>query len=146
MSPQIITPRRIKHLARYFGVLGTLCFAGYFYTDYSYYFLATLGPSFFLVYFLRHYAAHLLNFLPNQAVFDKIFLLFPFTVIYFGLVGFHIKNILNERGKIRLIVLLAFLGFLTYIHRLAFRELNLYWQGSEKLVETVLPAAGAKTP
>ena len=129
----IVTPKRIRHLSRYFGVLGVLCFVGYWYTDYSYHFLAVLGPCFFLVHFLRHYGGVVVHLLPNDAVSNKIFLLFPVTILYFGLVGFHIKNILNERGKLRVIILLAFLGFLAYMHRLAFQELSLYWKGSEKM-------------
>ena len=135
----IVTPKRIKHLSRYFGVLGLLCFVGYWYTAFSYYFLAVLGPSFYLVYFLRQYGGTIVNIIPNNATFNKIFLLFPVTILYFGLVGTHIKNILNERGKFRVLVLLAFLGFLGYMHHFAFQALNLYWKGSEKISDMALP-------
>ena len=128
----LVTPKRIKHLSRYFGVLGLLCFVGFWYSAFSYNFLAALGPCFFIVYFVRHYGGPFVSLFPNEAVFNKIFLLFPVTVIYFGLVGLHIKNVLNERGKIRLIVLVAFLGFLSYIHYVAFQELRLYWKASQK--------------
>ena len=132
--------KRVKHLSRYFGVLGFICFLGYWYTPYSYYFLAVLSPSFFLVYFLRHYGlpfvSIIINMLPNDATFNKIFLLFPVTILYFGLVGLHLKNVLNERGKIRWIILLAFLGFLGYMHFLAFKEVGLYWKGSGPLTSS----------
>ncbi len=133
----IVTAKRIKHLSRYFGVLGLICFLGYWFTPYSYYFLPTLGPCFFLVYYLRYgglpFVGIITHMLPNDATFNKIFLLFPVSILYFGLIGFHLKNILNERGKIRWIILLAFLGFLGYMHFLAFHELGLYWKGSSGL-------------
>ena len=142
----IVTPKGIKHLSRYFGVLGLLCFLGYWYTAYSYYFLAVLAPCFFLVYFLRHFGGTVSDLLPNNATSNKIFLLFPMVILYFGLLGFHLKNILNERGKIRWIIMLAFLGFLGYIHYLAFHELGLYWKGSEKLGASVLPSSTDLSP
>lgn len=130
----LITPKRIKHLARYFGILGILCLLGYWYTDYAYSFLVFLGPPFFLVYGLRTQAGVVTNLMPNEPLFNNFLLLLPATVIYFGLLGFQLKNIFNERGFIRKIVFLAFLAFLIYIHTMAFRELSLYWEGSEKLV------------
>ena len=142
----IVTPKRIKHLSRYFGVLGLLFFLAYWYTAYSYYFLAVLAPCFFLVYFLRHFGGTISNLLPNNATFNKICLLFPFAILYFGLIGFHLKNILNERGKIRWIIMLAFLGFLGYIHYLAFQELGLYWKGSEKSSVSALPPSTDSSP
>ena len=138
----IVTAKRIKHFSRYFGVLGLIAFVGYWFTPYSYYFLPVLSPSFFLVYFLRHYGGTVTALLPNTPIFNKIFLLFPVTVLYFGLVGFHLKNILNERGKLRWIIMLAFLGFLGYMHFLAFQELGLYWKGSSRLGS---PAAKSKS-
>ena len=134
----IVTPKRIKHLSRYFAGLGLVAFAGYWYTDYSYNFLLLVGPCFYIVYFLRHYGSVVLNLLPNEPTFNKIFLLFPVTVFYFGLVGYHLKNILNEQGKIRLLIVLAFLGFLGYIHHYAFRELSFYWKGSQKSMSLTL--------
>lgn len=126
-----VHPKRIKHLARYFGVVGFFCLAGYGFTDYSYYFLSVLAPSFFLVYWLRTYGAALTSILPHEPLYNNLLLVFA-ALIYFGLVGFQLKNILNERGKIRLIILAAFLGFLFYIHRLSFSELSLYWPEAEK--------------
>lgn len=33
----------------------------------------------------------------------------------------------------RTIVLVLFIGFLIYLHNVAFKELSLYWEGSERL-------------
>lgn len=129
----LVTPKRIKHLARYFCLAGILFLFGYRYTDYAHYFLALLGPIFFLAYWLRLHGGFLTQALPNEAPFNSL-LLFLLTVSYFGLVGFQTKNILNERGKFRVFFFLAFVGFLVYIHYLAFQELGLYWAGTEKPV------------
>ena len=144
-------PKRIKHLSRYVGILGLLFFLGYWYTDYSYNFLPILAPCFFLVYFLRHYGAAIMNFLPNEVVINKFALLLPLAIVYFSVIGFHIKNILNERGKLRVLILFAFIGFLGYIHYLAFQELNHYWQESNKsinasAVKLTDPSSGPNPP
>ncbi len=138
-------PKRVKHLSRYVGILGVLFFLGYWYTDYSYQFLPTLAPSFFIVFFLRRYGAVVLNFLPNEAVINKFALLLPISIAYFGVIGYHVKNILNERGKIRVLILLAFFGFLGYVHYLAFQELDLYWQGSDKVSKASMPSPATST-
>lgn len=121
----IVTSKKIKHLSRYFGILGFLCLLGYAYTPFSNLFLITVGPVFYITYWFRQYAGFLSSIIPNEPLFNNLLLLF-WTLIYFGLMGFQLKNILNERGKIRYLVLAAFFGFLIYIHYAAFKELDLY--------------------
>lgn len=123
----IFHPKKIKHLARYFGVLGVLILVGYFYSSFSNYFLIILGPAFFLAYWLRTFGpvTMITSFIPNEPLYNNLLIIFT-TIVYFGLLGFQLKNILNERGKIRLVILLVFFGFLFHIHRLAFKELSLY--------------------
>lgn len=127
----IVTRKRIKHLARYFGVLALLIYFGYYYTN-SHYLLVLLGPIFFIAYWLKTQGVAFLAMLPNEPFFNNYFLLLPITIIYFGLVGFQFKNLINERGKIRLISILVFIAFLVYIHYLSFQELHLYWEGSAR--------------
>ena len=121
--------KRVKHLARYFGVLAVFCFVGYKVTN-ALFFLFFLGPPFFLVYWLRTQAGLITEWLPNTPLFNNLFLFFPITVIYFGLVGFQTKNFLNERGLLRVLELAVLIVFLTYIHTLSFQEIALYWEGS----------------
>lgn len=128
---QIVTHKRIKHLARYFGVLAILCFAGYKFLS-AFFFLTFLGPPLFLVYGFRTRLGLISHWIPNNPLFNDFFLLLPITIIYFGLVGFQIKNFLNERGLIRLLGLAAFAAFLVYIHAVSFQEIALYWEGSTK--------------
>ena len=123
---------RIQHLARYFGGLSLLCLFGYAFTPLSHLFLFFVAPALFLTSFLRTYGGFLVGVIPDQPFFNNLFLLFPLTFIYFGLVGFQLKNILNESGKIRVVVLILFAAFLIYIHLFTFNELSLYWEGSTR--------------
>jgi len=127
----IVSAHRIHHLARYFGVLALLTFSGYqFLPDLSYFFLPLLGPPLYLTALLRGRLGFLEAAIPNNYFVNTFLLFFPLTVVYFGLIGFQIKNIINERGRLGLVMLIVFLAFLGYIHFLAFRELSLYWEGS----------------
>lgn len=96
----------------------------------SLFLLAFLGPPFFLVYGLRIHVGLMVNWIPNTPFFNDFFLFFPATIIYFGLVGFQIKNFLNEKGFIRLLGLAALLAFVIYIHMASLKEIALYWEGS----------------
>lgn len=129
----LVTSKRIKHLARYFGLLAMLSLVTYYQTHF-FYLLALLGPSFFLTSWLRSHSLPVIDWIPNEPFYNNFLLLLPVTVIYFGLVGFQLKNLINERGKIRILSILIFLGFLFYIHAVAFQELALYWEGSSRLV------------
>lgn len=126
----IVSAQRIHHLARYFGILAVVVFAGYQLPGLSYLFLPFVGPPLYLVAFLRGRIYFLEAVIPNKFFVNTFLLFFPLTVIYFGLIGFQIKNIVNERGRLGLVMLVVFLAFLGYIHFLAFRELSLYWEGS----------------
>ena len=128
-----ISHKRVPHLSRYFGVFAFLLLMGYAFTGLSYEFLMFLAPPFCFVSWLRVHGGFLVGIVPNELFYNNVFLLIPITFIYFGLVGFELKNILNERGKLRAVFLLAFLVFLVYLHFTTFQEINLYWAGSEKI-------------
>lgn len=125
----IVAQKGIKHLSRYFGVLAILVFGGYYYTNHPL-LLIFLGPSFFLGTWIRIHGEPFLKWFPSEPFLNDIFILFPITFIYYGLVGFQLKNLANERGKVRLLGIFALLAFLAYIHFMAFKELNLYLAGS----------------
>lgn len=127
-----VTSKRIKHLARYFGVAALACFASYQIGLFSHLFLLFLGPPFFLSAWLRMHGGAFVQWIPDSPFFNRFFLVLPLTLLYFGLAGFQLKNILNERGRLRLLSLILFLGFLLYLHYAAFQELSLYWEGSHR--------------
>lgn len=126
----IVSAHRIHHLARYLGILALVVFVGYQFLGLSYLFLPFVGPPLYLVALLRGRLHFFEAVIPNNFFVNTFLLFFPLTVIYFGLMGFQIKNIINERGRLGLVMLVVFLAFLAYIHFLAFRELSLYWEGS----------------
>ncbi len=122
-----VTKKKIRHLARYFGLLGLISLIGYGIPFLSHPFLIFMGPPFFLTVWLRTHVRFLSDLIPNEPFFNNLFLLFPVTILYFGFMGFQLKNIINETGRMRLFILAVFVGFLIYVHYLAFREISLYW-------------------
>lgn len=129
----IFSATRVNHLARYFGVLALVVFAGYQFLGLPYLFLPLVGPPLYLTALLRGRFRFLEVVIPNNFFVNTFLLFFPLTLIYFGLIGFQIKNIVNERGRLGLVMLIVFLAFLGYVHFLAFRELSLYWEGSRRV-------------
>lgn len=138
---RLVTSQRVKRLVPYFLILGVICFFGYLYSGLGYFFLTLLGPVFFLAYWLRAFGGPLVELIPNEPFLNNFLLLLPMTLAYFGVVGLLFKGIINERGGIRILILVAFAAFLVYIHVVAFHELSLYWQGSGRAIP--LPAAKA---
>ena len=125
----LVTRKRIKHLARYFGVLAMALLVSYDLTLHPV-LLFFLSPGFFLAYWFRVKGGVLTAWIPQTHAIDQFALFFPLTLIYFGLIGFQLKNLINERGKLRVISTFIFLAFLSYIHWTAFKELNRYLEGS----------------
>ncbi len=132
-----VSAKRVHHMARYFGILALVCLFGYSFLGLAYPMLLFLGPSLFLTYLLRTQVNFLFGWIPNIPLFNQLLFFYPLTIIYFGLVGFQLKNIINERGKIRIVILIIFVGFLVYIHSTAFKEIALYWEGSSRPVPVV---------
>lgn len=128
-----VNPKHIRHLGRYFAILSVLLFFGY-HSSNSIYLLIALGPTYFMVPWLRFHGGFILSLIPNEPEYNHYLLLLPATLGYFGLVGFLLKNLINERGLIRLVSLMVFLAFLGYIHYMSYREISLYF------VESTAPA------
>jgi hypothetical protein len=123
--------KRVRRLGIYFLILGVVSFLGYLYKGLGNFFLIFLGPALFLAAWLRRFGGPLVEMTPHEPLFNNYLLLLPVTLLYFGLVGWLLKNIINkERGAVRILMLALFLLFLLYVHSVAFRELGLYWHGS----------------
>jgi len=129
----VISHKRIPHLSRHFGFLAFTCLILYAFSGLSFQILTFLGPPLFFVAWLRVHGGFLVSIVPNDYFYNNAFLVVPATFIYFGLVGFELKNILNERGRYRIVLLVAFLVFLAYLHNATFQEISLYWEGSNKV-------------
>ena len=120
-------PKKIHHLIRYFVIVGLMAFAFYWMfngTDFS---LIIVGPAIYLAYWLKQLASSVFGTLPSSVVLNDFVFLLPVTIVYFGLIGFQLKQLWNERGIIRTVSLVALIVFLLYVHYKAFDNLLSYY-------------------
>ena len=117
---------QIHHLIRYFFLLGVLFFVAYvkrWSDDLS---LILMGPPLYLTQALKTFVSSFVGFPSSQTFIYYVFLL-PVTMMYFGFIGFQIKQLWNEKGPIRFISLFALVGFLIYVHYLTWTNLSHYF-------------------
>lgn len=118
--------KKIHHLIRYFIFLAIAAFAGYVREINTDIFLIFVGPCIYLAHKVKSATAGLLGPVTlSQQTLLYAYLL-PVMLIYYGLIGFMLKQLWNERGKTRLISVVGLLGFLVYIHFLAWKNLTAY--------------------
>ncbi|MFA6600563.1 MAG: hypothetical protein WC352_00840 [Candidatus Omnitrophota bacterium] len=108
--------KRIHHLIRYFIILGVVSFAGYVMRWQDQVFVVLVGPSIYLAHMLKGFVLSYLTTLPKTDTTDLYGFLMPVTLAYYGLTGFLMKQLWNERGFIRSFSLVIFVAFLLYIH------------------------------
>ena len=118
---------RIHHLIRYFVLVSILIFVGYLKQWSDNIFLLFIGPPMYLAYGLKRMIAVYLWALPVGIRLNQYLFVMPLTVLYFGFVGFQLKQLWNERGFIRTLSLFFFLAFLIYIHHLTWKNLLGYF-------------------
>lgn len=119
--------RKIHHLIRYFVLLGVAAFFAYlkqWNDEITFY---VIGPPLYLGYFLKQLISGYVS-LPNYANFNHFAILLPVTVFYFGLLGTLLKILWNEYGGMRVPTLLAYWGFLIFIHYFAAQNLLAYFE------------------
>lgn len=119
--------RQVQHLTRYFLIFSLLVFVLYWQDinrDLAFLFI---GPPLYIAYYLKDILAGYIEFESSRPINLFAFIL-PVNTAYYGLVGFQIKKIWNEQGFVRTITLLALVGFLFFIHFLAWRHLTGYYQ------------------
>ena len=110
-------------IIRYFFAAGILSYAAYIYTDGHVFFMILLGPPIHLASFVISGVESLLGL---QIKNLDLTALLPATMIYFCLMGFLIKQLLQEKPLHRILTLTGLLGFLVYIHLLSWRDLSSY--------------------
>lgn len=118
--------RQIRHLTRYFFILGGLAFYLHYRNSAPDFSLILMGPSIYLAYFLKLYAGTFFKNLPSTPEMNDFGYLLPVTLFYFTLLGFLFKQLWNERGFIRTLTLIALTGFLGFIHFLSWQMLSGY--------------------
>ena len=117
---------KIHHLIRYFLVLGILGFIGYIRQINDAIFFHIIGPPLYIAYSFKSFVQKSVYSVPNTEVINTYVFLLPVCLIYFGFIGFQMKQLWNERGKIRLLIMAAFIGFLIYIHHFSAKSLGIY--------------------
>ncbi len=117
---------------RLFLILGVLVYAAYLFTEGAPWFYTIIGPPLYAAYhikaFLESYVSltPLLEFMSAEAINDYVFLA-PVTLIYFGLMGFILKNLQLERGGIKIISIMAFVLFIGFVHFVAWKAILAYY-------------------
>lgn len=129
-----ISLKKIHHLIRYFIILGIVVFVGYIKHWQDEVFLVLIGPVIYLAYNLKEAVDSLIS-LPSSEAINHFGFLMPLCVLYFGLLGFQLKQLWNERGKVKFLSIFALISFVIYIHYAAWGNLSIY-----------LTAPGAITP
>lgn len=108
--------RRIHHLGRYTTAAGFLIFFLYLTRLFDPVIMFLLGPPIYVAYTFRAFLGGLFPGGRPSGFVDAFVFLLPFTLLYYGAVGFLLKRLWNEHGRIRLASLIALGIFLVYIH------------------------------
>ncbi len=123
-------PKKIHHLIRYFVMAGLAAFVLYWIFSGISFSLLFIGPAIYLAYWLKQLVASVFGGLPSSNFLNDFVFLLPVTIVYFGFIGFQLKQLWNERGMVRTVSLVALIVFLLYIHYRAFDNLLGYYTTS----------------
>ena len=116
--------KKIHHLIRYFFLFGIITFAGYTKNLQHEVFLFFAGPCLFIAYTLYAFLTSEITFFPKTDAVKYFGFLLPICFLYYGFIGFQLKQLWNERGIMRWIILIIFIVFILYIHIAAFQKLS----------------------
>lgn len=120
--------QKIHHLIRYFILLGIVVFVGYLKELNDRVFLIFITPPIYLAHGLKKILSNTFSIPSSENVIMYCFLL-PVTLLYFGLLGFQLKQLWNERGTVKIAILFLFVGFFIYIHYAAWKNVMGYLTG-----------------
>jgi len=84
-------------------------------------FIVIMAPVLTVAHFLENLIPFLKTFSSLQ---NELALIFPVTLIYFGLVGFWMAKIFTEEGVFKYFAALCLAGFVVFIHWQALSYLN----------------------
>jgi hypothetical protein len=118
--------QKIHHLIRYFILLAIVAFIAFTQKIAYGIVLILLGPPIYLAYGLKKIIVDLIWSIPSSDAINLYGFILPITILYFGLMGFQLKQLWNERGTVRTLSLLAMVGFLFFIHYFCWKNLLMY--------------------
>ncbi len=117
--------QKVHHLIRYFVLVGIVVFVGYVKQLNDKIFLLFMAPPIYLAHGLKKIISGTIA-LPSSQTVNIYFFLMPVTILYFGLIGFQLKQLWNERGTVKIGILILFVGFLGYIHYASWKNVLSY--------------------
>lgn len=118
--------KKIHHLIRYFVFLAIGTFVGYVREINNDIFLIFVGPCVYLAQKVKGVLSSLIGAVHLSHSMSLYVFLLPVMLVYYALIGFMLKQLWNERGKIRYISVTVLSGFLIYIHYLSWKNLMAY--------------------
>jgi hypothetical protein len=116
----------IHHLIRYFFAAGVIVFFVYWKKIQIQIALVFIGPCLYLASMIKKFLVPAIPALSTAADIQYLTILLPITLTYYLVASFLFKELWNERGIIRILSLLGLVGFLIYIHLLAWENLKGY--------------------
>ena len=125
MNPQK-RRRKIDHLIRYFVVIGIVVAAGYANHWYDTVFLILAGPMLYLAAAVQDLLGTLLGPMNYSMPMNLYGFVMPIATLYYGVIGFLLKQLWNEQGFVRFISMLAITVFLIFIHYVSWTNLQAY--------------------
>jgi hypothetical protein len=117
---------KIHHLIRYFLVLAVVSTMGYINHWQDNVFLFLVGPVLYLCVPLRNFVESIFGSIPFSQTINQFGFILPVLLVYYGLIGFQLKQLWNEQGLIRIVSLMALIGFLAYIHYKSWTNLTAF--------------------
>jgi len=84
-------------------------------------FLSLISPALALAHLLESRFPVFKNLSPLQ---NELFLVFPFTLLYFGLAGYWVRQIFRESGFQKYFLLISLTAFLVILHWQALGYIN----------------------
>jgi hypothetical protein len=112
---------------RYIILLGIFAFASFMMQWGKSFTLIFIGPVLYLAFALERFLGPLAGITNRSQMMLDYFYLLPITAVYFGFIGFILKQLLQERGWVGMISLITFIGFVLYIHHEAWQRLTGYF-------------------
>jgi len=121
----LIFHRRIPFLGRFIALLGVAAFVLYWMDINTTAALVLTGPPIYLAYFAKNLIGASIAGADSQSAKDFGFML-PATLLYYAALGFLVRQLLNERGIIKIVTIIALVGFLVFIHFMTWQRLSGY--------------------
>lgn len=121
----LIIDRRLPFIGRFIALLGVAAFILYWMDINTTATLILSGPPIYLAYFAKDLIGPSIAGADSQTVKEFGFVL-PATLLYYGCLGFLMRQLLNERGILKIITIIALAGFVVFIHFMTWNKLNAY--------------------